>query len=59
MVFKKYCTITKNVAYMFSGSMSIKDSLIEDIAGKNGAFGGRMLSVDISPFSYELSERKS
>lgn len=51
-----------NVAYMFSGSMSISDSLIEDIAGKNGAFGGRMLSVDVAPFSFEttknyLSER--
>ena len=46
----------KNVAYMFTGSMSIKDSLIEDIAGKNGAFGGRMLSVDISPFSYETTK---
>ena len=47
----------KNVAYMFSGSMSIKDSLIEDIAGKQGAFGGRMLSVDISPFSYETTKK--
>ena len=46
----------KNVAYMFSGSMSIKDSLIEDIAGKQGAFGGRMLSVEISPFSYETTK---
>ena len=46
----------KNVAYMFTGSMSIKDSLIEDIAGKNGAFGGRMLSIDISPFSYETTK---
>ncbi len=46
----------KNVAYMFTGSMSIKDTLIEDIAGKNGAFGGRMLSIDISPFSYETTK---
>ena len=46
----------KNVAYMFTGSMSIKNSLIEDIAGKNGAFGGRMLSIDISPFSYETTK---
>lgn len=45
-----------NVAYMFTGSMSINDSLIEDIAGKNGAFGGRMLSVDIAPFSYETTK---
>ena len=46
----------KNVAYMFTGSMSIKDSLIEDVAGKNGAFGGRMLSIDISPFSFETTK---
>ena len=45
-----------NVAYMFSGSMSINDTLIDDIAGKNGAFGGRMLSVNISPFSYETTK---
>ena len=47
----------RNVAYMFSGSMSIQDSLIEDIAGKQGAFGGRMLSVDISPFSYKTTKK--
>lgn len=47
----------KNVSYMFTGSMSIKDSLIEDIAGKQGAFGGRMLSVDIAPFSYETTKK--
>ena len=45
-----------NVAYMFAGRMSIKDSLIEDIAGTNGAFGGRMLSIDIAPFSYETTK---
>lgn len=38
---------------MFTGSMSIKDPLIEDIAGKQGAFGGRILSVNVEPFSYE------
>ena len=45
-----------NVSYMFTGSMSIKNSLIEDIAGKNGAFGGRMLSINIDPFSYETTK---
>lgn len=48
----------KNVAYMFTGSMSIKDSLIEDIAGKNGAFGGRMLSVDTYPH-FHLKQLKT
>ena len=46
-----------NVAYMISGSMSLKDSLIEDIAGKQGAFGGRMLSVEILPFSFETTKK--
>ena len=46
-----------NVAYMISGSMSVKDSLIEDIAGKQGAFGGRMLSVEIAPFSFETTKK--
>lgn len=42
---------------MISGSMSLKDSLIEDIAGKQGAFGGRMLSVEILPFSFETTKK--
>lgn len=44
-------SIQKKVAYIFSGSMNSRDSIIEKIAGKNGAFGGRMLNVDIYPFS--------
>ena len=41
----------KNVTYIFTGSMSLKDKLIEDIAGKNGAFGGRILTIEIEPFN--------
>ena len=44
-----------NVAYMFSGSMSLKDNLIKDIAGKNGAFGGRILTYELKPFTYEAT----
>lgn len=46
----------KNVAYTISGSMSVKDKLIEDIAGKNGAFGGRMLTIEVNPFSKETTK---
>lgn len=46
-----------NVSYVFSGSMSVKDSLIEEIAGSNGAFGGRMLTIDIKPFSHETTKK--
>lgn len=46
-----------NVSYVFSGSMSFKDSLIEEIAGSNGAFGGRMLTIEIKPFSHETTKK--
>ena len=48
-----------NVSYIFSGSMSVKDSLIEEIAGINGAFGGRILTIEIKPFSYETTCKKN
>lgn len=52
----------KNIGYIFSGSMSINDELISDIAGQKGAFGGRILNYEIKTFSYDttrnyLSER--
>ena len=45
----------KNVAYLFCGSMSLKDSLINDLNGKEGAFGGRMLTIEIHPFSKQTT----
>ena len=45
-----------NASYVFSGSMSVKDSLIEEIAGSNGAFGGRILTIEIKPFSHETTK---
>ena len=45
----------KNTAYMFTGSMSLKDSLIGEIAGKNGAFGGRILTYELEAFSYDTT----
>jgi len=41
----------KNVSYVFSGSLTSSDSIISKIAGSEGAFGGRMLNVEIHPFS--------
>ena len=52
---RSYIQKQNNVSYVFSGSMSVKDSLIEEIAGSNGAFGGRMLTIEIKPFSYETT----
>jgi len=41
----------KNVTYVFSGSLTSSDSIISKIAGADGAFGGRMLNVEVHPFS--------
>ena len=40
----------RNVAYVFSGSMSIKDNLISEISSRDGVFGGRMLTFHLYPF---------
>jgi len=36
--------------------MSLKDSLINDLNGNHGAFGGRMLTIEIQPFSKQTTE---
>ncbi len=46
----------KHIGYIFSGSMSVKDELITDIAGQKGAFGGRILNYEIKTFSYETTK---
>lgn len=43
----------KHTAYVFSGSINSRDVIIEKITGKDGAFGGRMLNVEIYPFTDE------
>jgi len=48
---RSYIQNQKNVAYVFSGSINSNDKIIEKIAGNNGAFGGRILSVQIEPFT--------
>lgn len=47
----------KYVGYIFSGSMSIHDELIADIAGQRGAFGGRILNYEVKTFSYETTKK--
>ena len=47
----------KNIGYIFSGSMSLKDELITDIAGQKGAFGGRIFNYEIKSFSFETTKK--
>lgn len=54
--FRGYVTEQRNVAYVLSGSMGLQDNLISEIAGQNGAFGGRMLTININPFSKTSTE---
>ena len=45
-----------HIGYIFSGSMSIKDELIADIAGQKGAFGGRILNYELKTFSFDTTK---
>ncbi len=40
-----------NVSYVLSGSVSNTAEIIEMLNGSTGAFGGRMIQIDIKPFS--------
>lgn len=40
-----------NVSYIFTGSMSRTSDIIEQLNGETGAFGGRMIQMNIEPFS--------
>lgn len=53
---RSYIQKQNNVSYVFSASMGIKDNLIGEIAGSNGAFGGRILTIDIKPFSFKTTK---
>ena len=50
---RSYIQNQNYVSYVFSGSMSMQDELISEIASQRGAFGGRMLTINISPFTKE------
>ena len=54
--FRGYVTEQRNVAYVLSGSMGLQDNLISEIAGQNGAFGGRMITININPFSKQTTQ---
>ena len=54
--FRGYATEQRNVAYILSGSMGLQDNLISEIVGQNGAFGGRMLTININPFSKQTTQ---
>lgn len=52
-LFRSFIQDQRNVAYVFTGSVSKTAEVIEMINGQTGAFGGRMIQIDIGPFSKE------
>lgn len=52
-LFRSYVQKQFNVCYIFTGSVSKTADIIQMINGPMGAFGGRMIQIDIGPFSKE------
>lgn len=50
-LFRSYVQKQSNVCYIFTGSVSKTADVIQMINGPIGAFGGRMIQIDIAPFS--------
>ena len=48
---RSYLQTQANVCYIFTGSVSKTAEIIEMLNGQTGAFGGRVLQIDIKPFS--------
>lgn len=50
---RSYNQFQSNVSYVISGSVSHTSDIIEMLNGASGAFGGRMIQIDIKPFTNE------
>ena len=46
-----------NVSYIFTGSTSQTAKIIKMLNGTDGAFGGRMIQININPFTEEQTKR--
>ena len=52
-LFRSYLQDQSNICYIFTGSVSKTAEIIEELNGQTGAFGGRMIQIDIEPFTKE------
>lgn len=46
-----------NVGYIFTGSVSKTSDIINMINGQEGAFGGRLIQINIEPFTFDETKR--
>ena len=47
---RSYSQFQSNVSYVMAGSISQTSNMIEMLNGATGAFGGRMIQINIDPF---------
>lgn len=63
LLIRSYVQKQYNVGYIFTGSVSKTSDVINMINGQNGAFGGRLIQINIEPFTFnqtkEYIEEKS
>lgn len=50
-LFRSFIQDQSNICYIFTGSVSKTADIIESINGQSGAFGGRMIQIDIEAFT--------
>ena len=50
-LFRSFIQEQHNVSYIFTGSVSKTAEVIQMINGQDGVFGGRMIQIDIEPFT--------
>lgn len=46
-----------NVSYIFTGSISKTSDIINIVNGQEGAFGGRLIQINIDPFTMDETEK--
>ena len=46
-----------NVGYVFTGSVSKTADIINMINGQEGAFGGRLIQINVEPFTFDETKR--
>lgn len=55
-ILRSYTQEHKNISYILSGSMSLQDELIPQISSQKGAFGGRILNIQLDPFTKQTTK---
>lgn len=53
---RSYSQFQSNVSYVMSGSISRTSDVVEMLNGATGAFGGRMIQINIDPFTKQETQ---